>query len=59
MKAKILWAPSARADLQGIRHATLFASGKAVEMSRVAGGLVLHLPANIRDDVDTIVVLRP
>jgi alpha-L-fucosidase len=44
-------------DLPSARRATLFSSGKPVEMSRVAGGLVLHLPQSIRDDVDTIVVL--
>lgn len=46
-------------DIPGVQKATLFASGKPVEMSRVNGGIVLHLPKDGRDDVDTIVVLEP
>jgi alpha-L-fucosidase len=44
-------------DIPGVTGATLFATGKPVEMSRAGGGLVLRLPASARDDVDTIVVL--
>ena len=46
-------------NIPGVRNATLFSSGKKVEMSRVNGGLILRLPPATRDDVDTIVVLQP
>jgi alpha-L-fucosidase len=45
-------------DVAGVKSATLFGSGKKVEISRVNGAMLLRLPKEIRDDVDTIVVLE-
>ncbi|MCZ2080249.1 MAG: alpha-L-fucosidase [Bryobacteraceae bacterium] len=41
-----------------IKRATLFATGAAVKIQTVDGGLLLRLPKPARDPVDTIVVLE-
>jgi len=45
-------------DVGAVTGATLLSSGRKVEMTRLAGGLALRLPREIRDPVDTIVVLE-
>ncbi len=45
-------------EVPGVTRATLLATGNPVEMSRINGGIVLRLPARMRDEVDTIVVLE-
>jgi alpha-L-fucosidase len=43
--------------LPKVRSAALLSDGKKVEMQETPGGLVLRLPREQRDPVDTIVVL--
>ena len=44
--------------IAGVRHPRLLQTGATVKLSKVAGGLVLRLPAATRDPVDTVVVLE-
>jgi alpha-L-fucosidase len=44
--------------LPGVKTASLLATGARVEMTDMAGGLVLRLPESVRDPIDTIVVLE-
>ena len=44
--------------LPKVRSAELLSGGKKVEMQEMPGGLVLRLPRELRDPVDTIVVLE-
>jgi alpha-L-fucosidase len=45
-------------ELSGVKSARLFARGTTVEMTHLDGGLVLRIPAALRDPIDTIVVLQ-
>jgi alpha-L-fucosidase len=44
--------------ISNVKRASLLATGKRVEMTDMAGGIVLNLPESIRDPIDTIVVLE-
>lgn len=45
-------------QLPGVREAHLFGSEKKLELKKLAGGLLLRLPSDQRDPIDTIVVLE-
>ena len=45
-------------ELSGITQAHLYGSGTKLELSKLNGGSLLHLPAENRDPIDTIVVLE-
>jgi alpha-L-fucosidase len=45
-------------ELSGVKSAKLFASGAALEMTRMNGGMILRIPSALRDPIDTIVVLQ-
>lgn len=45
-------------DIPGVRTARLFAGGAPVSLRRLEGGMVLRLPQQMRDPVDTIIVLE-
>ncbi|HEY7617439.1 MAG TPA: alpha-L-fucosidase [Terriglobales bacterium] len=44
-------------ELPGIREARFFGTGKKVELTKLNGGMLLRLPADQRDAIDTIIVL--
>ena len=44
-------------ELQGIQQAHVFGSGEKLELSKLSGGTLLHLPKEM-DSVDTIIVLE-
>jgi alpha-L-fucosidase len=45
-------------DVPGVTEAHRFGSGAKLDLQKLKGGLLLHLPAEVRDPVDTIVVLE-
>jgi alpha-L-fucosidase len=45
-------------DLPGVKEAHLFRSNAKLDVQKLDGGMLLHLPAAVRDPVDTIVVLE-
>jgi hypothetical protein len=45
-------------ELPGTTGAHLFGSNKKLELQQAKGAVLLHLPAELRDPVDTIVVLE-
>jgi alpha-L-fucosidase len=46
-------------ELPGATGAHLFGSNTKLDLQKLNGGLLLHLPADARDPIDTIVVLEP
>jgi hypothetical protein len=44
--------------LPGVTGAHVFGSNKKLELQQAKGSVLLHLPAETRDPVDTIVVLE-
>jgi alpha-L-fucosidase len=45
-------------DLPGAKEAHLFGSNAKLDLQKLNGGMLLHLPAGVRDLVDTIVVVQ-
>jgi alpha-L-fucosidase len=45
-------------NVAGVNGAHLFGTNAKLELQKLSGGLLLHLPAEARDPVDTIVVLE-
>jgi alpha-L-fucosidase len=45
-------------ELPGIKEAHLFGSNTKLELKSLSGGLLLRLPTDARDPIDTIVVLE-
>jgi alpha-L-fucosidase len=45
-------------DLPGAKEAHLFGSNAKLDLQKLNGGMLLHLPAGVRDPVDTIVVMQ-
>jgi len=45
-------------EIAGVRSARVFPTGSPVNLRRVEGGLLLRLPQNLRNSIDTIIVLE-